>query len=294
METSIIEEFIKLVETCSFQETALQMNISQSSLSKHIHKLEEELDVVLFDRSTRSVGLTDYGSTFYPYAKQILEASHEAKMVLDELSAKDKKRLRVSYRPIMGQYGLIETLAEYAEKNPAHHLYPIESYQPMELLKAKKCTFAFVTEEEIGSSSFNQIIFKTDYLAAVLPADHALAKEKTVTLEQLSDESFILHSNHRGYPHSETKKFLDLCEEHHFQPNVVAESEFTNSVLRFVKSKRGIAVLNRLRIPTDVDDIAIVNLAPSVHTHIYLLYPRHLTSTSEKEFLHYMIEKINS
>ena len=39
MEINILAEFVKLVETCSFQETADQMNISQSALTKHIHKV---------------------------------------------------------------------------------------------------------------------------------------------------------------------------------------------------------------------------------------------------------------
>ena len=294
MEIEIIEEFVTLVETCSFQETAAQMNISQSSLTKHIHKLEEELGLSLFDRSTRSVGLNEFSRTFYPYARQIVDTSNEAKAALFDLSNKDRGTLNVSYMPVMGQYGLIETLAEYAEKYPGNSLHTIESYQPLSLLKSQKCSFAFVAEEEANDPDFNQMIIMTDYLAAILPADHPLAREKTVTLEQLSGEKFILHSSHTGVPHTETTKFLNLCKEKNFEPEIVAETEFTNSVLRFVRSRRGIAVLNRHHIPTDVDDIAIVNFAPSVHTYIYLLYPRKLTKPQARDFLHFMVEKVNA
>lgn len=54
MDIGILQEFVSLVETCSFQETAFDMNISQSALTKHIHKLEEELNLSLFDRSSAS------------------------------------------------------------------------------------------------------------------------------------------------------------------------------------------------------------------------------------------------
>lgn len=64
MEISILVEFAKLVETCNFQETADQMNISQSALAKHIHKMEEELNVTLFDRSQRSIQLNEFGQRF--------------------------------------------------------------------------------------------------------------------------------------------------------------------------------------------------------------------------------------
>lgn len=72
MEISILEEFVSLVETNSFQETAFKLNISQSSLTKHIQKLESELGVSLFDRSVR---MNEYSKILYPYAKRMLEVN---------------------------------------------------------------------------------------------------------------------------------------------------------------------------------------------------------------------------
>ena len=292
MDIEILEEFISLVDTCSFQETAARMNMSQSSLTKHIRKLEEELNISLFDRSTRSVGLNEFSRALYPYAKQMVELKQEALATLYDLSNKDKTTLTISYMPILGQYGLIETLSAFSDQNPERKLHTIESYQPMALLKSKKCDFAFVSGENALDQSYNKLIFQTDYLAAVLPADHPLANEKTVTLAQLRNEKFIIHSSQTGVPHEETQKFFKLCAENNFEPEIAAESEFTNSVLRYVKSKRGIAVLNRLHIPADVSDISIVNFFPSVHSYIYLLYPRKLSSPYAKDFLRYIIETL--
>ena len=294
MDIDILEEFVSLVETCSFQETAALLNLSQSSLTKHIHKLEEELNISLFERSTRSVSLNEYSRAFYPYAKQIVECRQEASAMLYSMKHKDSGVLKIAYMPIMGQYGLIETLSAFSDQFPDHRIHTIESYQPMALLKSKKCDFAFVSEQQIEDSSFNKLIYQTDYLAAVLPASHPLANEKTVTLEQLMGEKFILHSSQTGTPHEETVKFLSLCKEKNFEPEIAAETEFTNSVLRFVKSRRGIAVLNRLHIPSDVSDISIVNFSPSVHSYIYLLYPRKFSSPYARDFLHYMVELLNS
>ena len=51
MDIDTLREFTSLFETLSFQETADRLCVSQSALTKHIHKLEEELGVSLFDRS---------------------------------------------------------------------------------------------------------------------------------------------------------------------------------------------------------------------------------------------------
>ena len=293
MEIEVLEEFVSLVETCSFQETAARLNLSQSSLSKHIHKLEEELNLSLFERSTRSVSLNEYSKAFYPYAKKIVETKQEASAMLYDLSHRDSGVLNIAYVPIMGQYGLIETLSEFTEKFPDHKMHTIESYQPMALLKSNKCEFAFVSEEDANDQDFNKLIYQTDYLAAVLPEKHPLADSPSVTLEQLKGERFILHSSHTDTPHEETKKFLALCKEQDFEPEIVAESQFTNSVLRYVKSGRGIAILNRLHIPTDVSGISIVNISPSVHSYIYLLYRRKLISPYSRDFLHFIIEYLS-
>jgi len=251
------------------------------------------LNISLFDRSTRSVALNEYSRAFFPFAKQIVETKQEAMALLYNMAHADSGVLKIAYMPIMGQYGLIETISAFSDRFPEHKVHTIESYQPMSLLKSGKCDFAFVSEEDASDQNYNKLIFQTDYLAAVFPSSHPLASEKKVTLDQIKGEKFILHSSMTDEPQEETRKFLELCKKNNFEPEVTAESAFTNSVLRFVKSKRGIAVLNRLHIPSDVSDISIVNFAPSVHSYIYLLYPRKLKSPYARDFLHYIIEHLS-
>ena len=64
-------------------------------------------------------------------------------------------------------------------------------------------------------------------------------------------------------------------------------------MVRYVGAGRGIAVLNRLHIPTEVPNIKIVDIYPTIRSYIYLLYPRRLTSPSAVDFLHYLIEQIS-
>ncbi|MGL6200294.1 MAG: LysR family transcriptional regulator [Lachnospiraceae bacterium] len=293
MDMIVLQEFVSLVETCSFQETAAVMNVSQSTLTKHIHKLEEELNLSLFDRSTRNVKLNEFSKAFYPYAKHILQLQHEAISNLNNLKKQNANQVTIVYTPILGQYGLVDTISDFTKKYPHHNLYTMESYQPMAILAQRKCDFAFVSESDVPDESFNKLIYKTDHLSVVLQSDHPLANEESVTLEQLCDEQFILHSS-SVVVHEETQKFMDLCEAKGFTPNIVAESQFTATMVRYVSAGRGIAVLNRLHIPTEVPNISIVDLSPTVHSYIYLLYARKFSrSAAAVDFLHYVIEQIN-
>ena len=175
MEISVLQEFVSLVETCSFQETAAIMNVSQSALTKHIHKLEEELNLSLFDRSTRNVKLNDFSKDFYPYAKHIIQLHQEALSSLNELKNQNKRQITIVYTPVLGQYGLVETISDFTKKYPEHNLSTIESYQPLSLLSQRKSDFAFVSENDAQDESFNKLIYKTDHLAVVLPDSHPLA-----------------------------------------------------------------------------------------------------------------------
>ena len=294
MEISILAEFAKLVETGSFQETAELMNVSQSALTKHIHKLEEELNITMFDRSQRSVRVNDYSQRFYPYARQIVQLYSEGVSSLKELDDQEKSLLTIAYDPLLGQYGVVDILADFSLHYPQHTVNSVESYQSTELLANKKCSFAFVSEYDAEGTAFSKMIYKTDHLAVVMPKNHPLADRESVTLADLAEERFVLHSNAVPAPHDETRKFLELCSEQKFEPNIVAQSHFTSTMLHYVRNGMGIAVLNHMHMPFAVSDMAVVDISPTVRTCLYMLYPRHITAHCAKDFLHYMIDCCSS
>ena len=67
MNTEYLKEFVVLAETKNFGEASDRLYMNQSTLSKHIKSLENELGINLFLRTTRRVELTNYGQTFLPY-----------------------------------------------------------------------------------------------------------------------------------------------------------------------------------------------------------------------------------
>lgn len=67
MNTEYLKEFVVLAETKNLGEASDHLYMNQSTLSKHIKSLENELGINLFLRTTRRVELTNYGQTFLPY-----------------------------------------------------------------------------------------------------------------------------------------------------------------------------------------------------------------------------------
>ena len=292
MEIQQLEEFVSLVETCSFQKTAELVNVSQSALSKHIQKMEEELGVTFFDRSTRSVKTNKFSKAFYPYARQALQFYREGRTELSALTNQDKWTLRIAYSPGTARYGIIELLSEFTRENPQFSLQMQESHQIAELLYGRQCDFAFATEEAMPDRQMNQIVYRTDSLAVILPPDHPLAGEESLSLEQIRDEKFILHTKPDGTPHLESLKFLKLCEEKGVTPEFCANSSFTSNISRMVNQKQGIAVMNRYQFPGEGNAVAVVDFQPRIETCIYMIYLNHVRlSAPARSFLSYLIQR---
>ena len=83
MELRQLKYFVNVAETNSFSEASRLLNITQSTLSQQIKQLENELGVVLFERSSHRVCLTDVGEAFLPEAKRTL---HAADVCIDRMN----------------------------------------------------------------------------------------------------------------------------------------------------------------------------------------------------------------
>ncbi len=293
MDISFLEEFVDLVETCSFQETAENMNMSQSSLTKHIHKMEEELGVVFFDRSTRSVKLNTYSQAFYPYAKQILNLYYEACQALQDIENQHKNVLRIAFTPSLGQYDIIEMLSQFSRQHPQYELEMNETPHVVEMTSSHRCDFGFLPEDDSINNDMNQLIYQSDHLVVALSDKNPLSEEKALTVEQIADEPLVLHTNPEGTPYLETRKLLKRFEEKRIKPHVAANISRTQTILKMVREDRGIAILNERSIPKGLTNVVILDLEPIIAYNIYVVYPtKGKKTTAVSAFLRFIIDYI--
>ena len=102
MDIKHLAEFVALAETGNYLETADNLFISQSTLSKHIMALEKELGVSLFERTTRKIHLSTEGETFLPYALKIVRLQEEAANVLSAHSKAATNRIAQEIEELTG------------------------------------------------------------------------------------------------------------------------------------------------------------------------------------------------
>lgn len=111
--------FAKLVELKSFTAVAETLQLSRSLISKRISRLEGHLGVQLINRTTRRLGITAAGRTYYQYCVQIENTLQEAESAIGEIRAHPKGRLNINAPISFGQMVLPDIIANFLKTHPS-------------------------------------------------------------------------------------------------------------------------------------------------------------------------------
>lgn len=96
MDADLLRTFLTVADLGGFSAAAKQLNLTQSAISLQIKRLEERLGISLFKRTSRSVALTEAGTTLIPYAERILRLNGEAESAIVKSAPEHKVRLGLS------------------------------------------------------------------------------------------------------------------------------------------------------------------------------------------------------
>lgn len=295
MEIIQLHEFCDLAKTRNFQETADNLHTSQSNISKHLLKLENELGVKLFQRTSRSVKLNSYGEVFYDYATQIVALHSSALNRLSDVKNEDDRILSIGFHPMLVHYGLIDLLSDFSAAHPEIQISYHENPDAESLLKITHCNIVFAAEGDIPTSDLKRVPYVHDRLCAILPKDHPLAQEDSITLDQIKNEPFIKHSISSNSFSVEHLNFNRLFEGKDFTPNIVAQIGRTSTILQFVRNGLGISILFRKHALVDEGSIKIVDIVPEISVNIcaYYLKNRPLPKSAQL-FIDYLKSEKNN
>lgn len=285
MELSYLKEFIVLSETGNYLEAADQLYISQSSLSRHIKALEDELGITLFERTTRKVLLSTPGSMLLPYARQIVELQHQ---YLDDLYNYKKNiqgTLSIGSIPSMEQYSILDLVIRYEQKYPNYSVNMIED-DPIRLTNMVQeggLDMAFIRTAGPVKPPLSSVEYAKDLLTAVVPAGHRLASCSSIQLSELRNENLLLLS-------TDTYMYqlcVNVCHQAGFEPNIRYTCRRGENLLALVRKNMGIALLTRKPIQNSQQtDIISINIVPEIPTVISLVYRKDQNlSIPAREFL---------
>jgi DNA-binding transcriptional LysR family regulator len=193
MDQRRLEAFVQLAHELNFTRAAHLLNMTQSTLSASMRSLETELDVTLFDRSTRSVTLTNHGKIFLPHARTAIAAMDAARSAVHP-SGSLKGSLTIGLLSGLRMIDVPALAGDFHRRYPDVQLR-LEGARRgtdelIERLKDGSVDAAFVGTR-ITDAKLRVIPIRSYHLQVVTLASHPLAKQQSVTLAQIAQEPFV-------------------------------------------------------------------------------------------------------
>jgi DNA-binding transcriptional LysR family regulator len=257
-----VQYFVAVAEELHFGRAAARLHIAQPSLSHEIRKLEQHLGVTLLDRSSRRVELTPAGRELLAQGRRLLADSQRA---ISSTRAAATERLTVGFYGSAGTL-LPEILTAFAGRHPAVKVSVRELLLGglTDILNGS-VDIAF-TRLIPGQAELEVEVIATEQRLVALPRQHPLAARQSLTLAELSDESFIINPVDRdsGPP----IRWLTEQQRHGLPGRVAAEAESVQEILTLVASGRGVclvpAPVARHYPRADVSYVPVADAEPAV------------------------------
>ena len=239
MEFKQLRTFVEVARAGGFTPAAHTLHISQSAVSKQVAQLEHNLGTPLFDRLGSHVRLTAAGTVVLQRAEGMLRLQQELLSELDDLSQLTRGELRLGL-PLLGSDALFASLfAEYRRRYPNSQVQLLEGGS----LVVEQAVLS--GELELGGSltpknpTFAYQPFCDEPLDALLPADHPLAEDGSVRLEQLSETPFLLYQ--RSFVLND--RLLQACQQLGFTPKEGGRSGQSDFLVALVAAGQGVVLL---------------------------------------------------
>jgi LysR family transcriptional regulator, hydrogen peroxide-inducible genes activator len=241
---------IQIAAERNFSRAAEKLHIAQPSLSQQLSKLEKELGVLLFKRSTNSVELTHAGSVFVNKAQEIVDMTEQLRREMEDMADLRKGRLVVGSLQITGSHVLPNVLPAFRAAYPDIEVVLVEeTTKRLEELAASGGTDVSLLSLPLTEPSLAYRPIIEEEICLAVPPDHPLAsgKKKAVPIGDLRDEPFILLKKGQGFRAIATR----LCLDAGFEPRVVFESGNIDTVQALVAAGMGIAFVPRMITRSD-------------------------------------------
>ncbi|HST38202.1 MAG TPA: LysR substrate-binding domain-containing protein [Conexibacter sp.] len=245
MELRQLRYLVALADERHFTRAAARCHVAQPALSQQIGKLERELGLALFDRTTRSVTLTEAGALLCVRARRVLAELDDAAEELQQLSGLLAGRVTIGLTTTPGPLHLPRLIAGFHARHPQVELVVREGLSALlaEQLRGDALDLAFLSlvapDDDVRGLELTE--FAREPLVVALPPDHRFAGRRRLTIADLRAEELVAFPAGATIREAVRRAALDAG----FEPRVAFETSEVARARAFVAEGLGVAVLPR-------------------------------------------------
>ncbi|WP_156288961.1 LysR family transcriptional regulator [Oceanobacillus salinisoli] len=293
METRQIQYFMEVAKREHVTEAADALHVAQSSVSRQIFNLENELGVELFIREGRRVKLTPIGKIFYERMKQVANLLEEAKREVKEHLNPEKGTVRIAFPISMAAHTLPSIIYAFRTQ------YPEAKFQMSNGLyhdlidgvikgEFNLAMIAPMPTKEMAKKIAGTTLF-TENIVALLPIHHPLAKRESIMLQELKSDQFVVLPEEYVF----REQVVQACHKAGFTPKVAFEGKDIDALKGLVSAGLGVALMPEMTLVdnTPISTVVIPLSDTSLTRTVGVIYPtqRKLLPTEEL-FYKFLIE----
>ncbi len=227
--------------------------VSQPTLSVAVKKLEEELELKLFERSANEVTVTPLGEEVVRQAQSVLEQAANIREIAKRGKDPLAGALRLGVIYTIAPYLLPDLVKNVIQRTPQMPLILQENFtvKLLEMLRTGEIDCAILAEPFPDTGLAMAALYDEPFVA-VVPGNHALAQRSAVTAQQLKSETMLL----LGTGHCFRDHVLEVCPEFaRFSSNAEGirrsfEGSSLETIKHMVAAGMGITLVPRLGVPT--------------------------------------------
>jgi DNA-binding transcriptional LysR family regulator len=266
-----LRAFLAVASHRHFRRAAEALHLTQPAVSRLIADLEAELDVRLFDRSTREVVPTEAGRYLEQAASRVLDELDGVLTHVRTQSDPLRGRVRLAAVPTLSAGLVPACIARCAEAHPAIEIILRDQSQAqvLDAVRGGEVDFG-LTVEPATPQEFDVETILRDPFRVVCRADHPFATLRRVPWKALEHESLILLDYASG-----SRRLIDAAFATRDIPfRVALEVGHPHTAFRMVEAGLGVTVTPALSLDALRPGLVAVDLSPDVYREVTLLRRR--------------------
>ncbi|MBQ9441684.1 MAG: LysR family transcriptional regulator [Selenomonadaceae bacterium] len=275
--------FFAIVEEGNISHAAQRLDVAQPALSRQMKRLEEKLNVKLFERGSRRIRLTEAGRVLYERVENILGMVDGTVREITEIGTGAKGSIRIGTITTSGAMILPELISEFHKiyPNVTFEIWEAEGARIIELLDSRLIEIA-ITRTQVDNLSYELLVLPNEPLVMVMNKKNPCGKSKDkVKFSELKGQQIIIPLRWKSI-------FEANCRKIGFEPKIICVSDSVVQDLMMVKMNIGIAMIpiSSRKLLTDGDLIYKRLVEPEMTTHTVISWLKNQTlSTACKNFV---------
>ena len=289
MTLSQIEYALALQHYSNFNRASKHLGISQPALSIQIKKLEEEMDLLIFDRSKKKVELTEKGRLFLDRAQLLINEARQLKKLAVRLNENLKGELRIGVIPTLAPYLLPLFINQLNEKYSHLKIHIKESLteEIIQDIKSGELDGGIIATPISSKISYNAIPLFYEGFKLFVSSTHELYDHQRVDVKEIPFQDVWLLKEGNCF-RDQVNNICEFARDRGGQDLFYFESNSIESLCRIVEFKGGITFLPELttmHLHNDKEDmIKDLNGPRKVREISIIFLPNHIRQNDLKHF----------